>query len=497
MPDNQSGNFFSISFDVTFTRINKKSFNITNVNGVKLAHQKRTIFPRLLTYQGQEITTLINKSPDEDLLISKRKMRWLIRDILKHPMFIFVSLFSTRRFTIPEVNLTDLPVQVDTGSGNLQVWVSRHSIKSGIFPSNLDESLEYDRIRNPRQFSALVVNSLSENEFESSKLYRKLDYSFFLGQPDDSREFRLEYERFSDSEVLHGRIAVAGNRILQVSNIRKELIRREPMYLQEIGEKLAVLDTFKDLPQIEEGIYFGSNLNWFHFIVECLTRYTVIPEELSNGTPIILETGVHANIVELCRILSSKKPVLVGPSERLPVKKLLLCRELGVGDPIDPTPRVPALLNIRNRVWQELGVSTANAQPNEMYYFRRKGKLFRPLQNEVQLIKLLQPMGIKLIYPEDLTLGELLEIFSRTKLVVIESGAAITNFMFAPSTVTVIELIPNQDAVGLWENFLEPFGMDYYGVMGTPKYVGRKGIASDGFHIDTNEVIKIIKSLES
>jgi hypothetical protein len=497
MSDNQSEKTFSISIDVTFTQFNRKHLVFESVSGVKLANKHRPIFPRLLTYQAQEIKTLINKSLDQDLLMSKKRARWLIRDILKHPVFVCVSLFSTRRFTIHDVKLKDLPVRVNSANGDHRVWVSRHSIKSGISPSNLDESLEYDRLRNPWQFSALVMNCQSENDFESSKLYRKFNYSFFLGHPKNIQGYQVEYERFKDAEILHGRIATVGHQILQVSNVRKELIRREPMYLQESGEKLAVLDTFKELPPINEGIFFGSNLNWFHFIVECLTRYCSIPEHISREKPIVLESGVHANIVELCRILSSEDPVLVGPGERLPMRNLLLCRELGVEDPIDSTPRISNLLEIRKRVWRELGATTTTTQSHEIYYFRRKSKLFRPLQNENELIKLLKPVGVKFVYPEDLTISELVELLFRTKIIIIESGAAITNLMFAPIGLTVIELTPPSGKFGFWEKFLRPFGINYVGVVGTRKYIGRKGIASDGYSIKPRDVLEIVRVMQN
>jgi capsular polysaccharide biosynthesis protein len=495
--DKQSEPPFLVSADIIFTQSTRQKITFENVSGEKLKHQKRLIFPKLLTYQSQELVTLIDKSLEEDLLISKRRIRWLIRDILKHPKFILISFFNTRRFTFTELSLADLPIKIELDDGDSGVWVSRYSIRSGIFPSNLDESLEYDRLRNPRQFRALVVNSQSGSEFESTKLYRNSNYSFFSGPANDSQGFRVEHERFGDSEILHGRIAISGNRILQVSNVRKELIRREPMYLKDQGERLATLNTFRDLSKIEDAVFFGSNLNWFHFIVECLTRYTAIPQDLSIGTPVVLEKGVHANIVELCRILSTTAPILVGACERLPVKNLLLCRELMVENPLDSKPRIPALLSIRKRVLSELEPSIISDQPNEIYFFRRRSKLFRPLQNEKKLIELLQPLGVKFIFPEDCTLIDLIELLFHTKLIIIESGAAITNLMFAPEGITVIELTPPAGEFGFWESFLTPFGVKYFGVVGKKKRVGRKGIASDGYSINANEIVNLIKKINS
>jgi len=460
-----------------------------------LEYEQVAVIPRLFEYQRLELLTLIDNSPKQDLLINTHTFRWFIRDLIKHPRFIFSSLFSTKRFTITGVSLSDLPIQIELRNQEGSLWVSRKSFEMGVFPSSLDESLEYDRLRNPSQFNVLVRSVQSNFGFNRFKLYEESNFSFYLGNQDSSTSFQLEFEEFEESEIVHGKVAISDSRILSVSNVRKELIRRSPRYVHQVGEELTVLRTFREKDKIENAVFFGSNLNWFHFIVECLTRYTAIPLNLSTGIPIILEFGVHPNIIEICKILSGAQPILVGPLEKIRVETLWLAREIGVGDAIDSSPREHALLDIRERIFSELGVTKREINPTEKYFFRRRKNLFRPLQNEDQLLEKLSKLGFILIFPEDLKLIELIEILHKAEIVVVESGAAMTNLMFAPSGLNVIELNPGDGGFGFWQKFLNPYGLLHHGIVGKRSRLGNKGLAVDGFKVDVGTVLKIVESV--
>jgi len=326
-------------------------------------------------------------------------------------------------------------------------------------------------------------------------LYQNVKYSFYSGNRESINSFQLEFERFEETEIVHGRVAISDSRILQVSNIRKELIRRSPGYIHEERGELTVLNTFREKDKIDLGVFFGSNLNWFHFIVECLTRYTAMPQNVSGGIPIVLEAGVHPNIVEICRILSHTEPILVGPLEKIRIQSLLLAREVGVGDAIDASPRQPALLEIRERVLSELGITVPVTNPSRQYYFRRKRNLFRPLQNEYQLLEMLNQFGFEFIFPEDLTLTELIELLYQASTVVVQSGAAMTNLMFAPKGLVIIELNSGDGGFGFWKKFLSPYGLFHHGIVGKKRRIGAKGLAVDGFKVDVRAVQKIVEAV--
>lgn len=476
-----------IFLDVTLKGNPQNVFSLVSSRGATVSFVWKHKFPRLYSYQRLELETLINNSPEQDLRISTKTLRWLIRDIVKHPKFMIYSLLKTKEIVTEPVHVEDLPLRLVPSSSQTRIWISRTSIRVGLFPSNLDESLEYDRLRNPGQFEVLVRSAFSQGTYQ---LFRKESYDFYFPTKLKDVRYGVEYETIKDVEILHGRFAVTSNSILQISNTRKEIIRRSPGYIEISGNKIHVLSSFECIRLLDQAVFFGSNLNWFHFIVECLTRYMALPMDKLDGVPIVLERGVHPNIIELCRILSKAEPVLVGPCESVYVRNLQLCREFGVGDSIDSSPRSELLLQIRDRLLQSFPDLKNRPDNLDNFYFRRKAKLFRPLQNEKRLVKTLEKLDFKFIYPEDLTVRELAEVLNRAHLVIIESGAAMTNLMFAPDWVKVIEINPGDGGFGFWRKFLEPFKLEHGGVVGKSRIFGPKGLCSDGYSVQ----IKTIRS---
>jgi hypothetical protein len=486
------GGTSKLNLDITLMGDPIDEIHIVNIRGEKVEFCWEYKIPRLFRYQRLELETLINNSPKQDLRISTKIIRWLLRDLIKHPKFIIHSVFNTKRIITDAVSLEDLPLRVALRNNQQELWVSRNSIKAGIFPSNLDESLEYDRLRNPSQFKILVRDAYSRLDFRP---FRNTNYTFHFPEQSKNMKFGVEYEVFENAEVLHGRFALCSNNILQISNTRKEIIRRSPGYIESHGDTTRVLNAFGASQVLEKGVFFGSNLNWFHFIVECLTRYMAIPEIESKGTPILLESGVHPNIIEICRVLSKTEPVLIGPFDRVEVKKLFLCREFGVDDSIDSSPRSELLHGIRKRLLEALPPTQKPKMVDNNYFLRRKANLFRPLQNEKQLLKNLKKLNFRSVYPEDLSLFELLDLMNGANLVLIESGAAMTNLMFAPSWVKVIEINPGDGGYGFWGSFLDQFGLEYSGLVGHRRVFGAKGICSDGYAVALSELRKLIISM--
>jgi hypothetical protein len=481
---------YSLTLDVMFNRSSPEDIELLGANGRALKFKTRSTLPSIFRYQRAELLTLIDNSSEQDLRISKRILRWVARDVLKHPKFLVKSLTKTKRLKIEEISIQDLPITVTSKEKNLKIWVSRHSIKFGVTPSNLDESLEYDRLRNPDQFDLLIRFANNDINPQDYNLYRGQSYDFYFAEHVDEEVFGIDYEKIKNAEVLHGRIALSGEKILQISNLRKEIIRREPRYIDTAKNEIRVLNSFFEHPFLSEAIFIGSNLNWFHFIVECLTRYVAIPEV--RGLPIILERGVHKNIVEICRILTKIDPILVGPLESVSIGDLYLGREFGIKDAIDSTPRNHLLLELRAMVLKELVIEEPAKTLKKNLYFRRKSFLFRPLQNEIEIEKTLVKLDFISIYPEDLGLFELIALLQNSSTVVVESGAAMTNLMFAPKGLKVIELNPGDGGYGFWESFLEPFELFHSGLVGQRQNIGKKGFASDGFRINVKTLLQII-----
>jgi hypothetical protein len=78
------------------------------------------------------------------------------------------------------------------------------------------------------------------------------------------------------------------------------------------------------------------------------------------------------------------------------------------------------------------------------------------------------------------------------KIIVAESGAALTNVMFAEDKTTLIELHPALDYSDFWRDYSSNFIQDYEKVYGKKRLFGRKGVARDGFVIEIQSLEKAL-----
>jgi capsular polysaccharide biosynthesis protein len=79
--------------------------------------------------------------------------------------------------------------------------------------------------------------------------------------------------------------------------------------------------------------------------------------------------------------------------------------------------------------------------------------------------------------------------------VIAESGAAITNMMFAKPSTRFLEITPALVTPGFWMPFIEVFGQKYFGIQGKIARIGSKGYAFDGYKISIKDLDKILHNL--
>ena len=75
----------------------------------------------------------------------------------------------------------------------------------------------------------------------------------------------------------------------------------------------------------------------------------------------------------------------------------------------------------------------------------RGNKISRKVLNESDLIKILQKYNYDIIDCATLSIEEQIKQFSEAKNIIIPNGAAITNLLFVPDVINVIEIRSNLD----------------------------------------------------
>jgi capsular polysaccharide biosynthesis protein len=76
--------------------------------------------------------------------------------------------------------------------------------------------------------------------------------------------------------------------------------------------------------------------------------------------------------------------------------------------------------------------------------------------------------GIETVLPERLSFAEQVELFADSSLVVAESGAALTNLVFAPSTARIVVLGADRWDLTLFSQLTGIRGQEHLYVAGTP-----------------------------
>lgn len=480
-----------ITLDVTLNSCDLQDLVLLDKNNNSINFSAHRIFPRFYRYQKLELIT------NDDLAHAPNRLnrsvtRWLIRDGIKNFSFIFHSLSNTYRLIIDEDDNFEFPLTVkDDG---IRPWVARSCIAKGIRPTILNEFLEMYRSRNPFDFGLLVRDAYSRDVVKKFKLYESKNFQFDYENDLNPSNFQLTYSLYENSKVLHGRLAINNDKILQLSNKRLELSKKSPTFVEETANGYRVLGAHYSAPSLKRAIFLGNDYNLYHFLVECLLRLMAVPELEYTGIPLVMEKGTHPNLVEFARLLTGVEPVLLSPSESVEISELILCREHGVKDPIKVLERIEFLPELSKRIVNKT-IRKLDSSYASKIFFRRKKRLSRPLQNENEIYHLLEGLGFLSCYPEDLTATEIVNLMQNCQVLVAEGGAALTNLMFMKPDSKLVQLIPAIGDFSMWKDYSSIFKIEYHQIIGTKKWIGRNGIAFDGYEIDCQEIINTIKNL--
>ncbi len=460
---------------------------ITDQNGNLLPHElKKTRF----NFFSSLMSDFTQPTPNKDYNIEKflQLIKWTIRDLINNPKYVWLSLNYSYQITIINSDRWKFPIKIQLSDGAGKLWISRQAFLMGIWPTEIDPKLEYDRIRNPYEFDLLV------HQVISSSFY---DYLFeTIDGPNtrcDIRNYANKYKVLNQSIIKHAKLVQNDTHLLSDDfPLQKQENSKQLSFVSPQGV-LKSLRTFKKLPQIHEGIFIGSSLSWYHFVAECATRLTKIPPKYLNGIPVIIERNAPDSIIEFLKLATGVEPIQVGYLEEIQVEKLHTVTKnflkFGQFDKI-------ALYNLRKHLNSKLNFEKNT--PFRNVYLKRPDKIFRPMHNERDLIKKLSIYNFEVYQPELMTFRQQVELISSAKVLIAESGAALTNLLFANSNSHFIEIHPGtNDYPDFWRNYANLFTTNYSKLQGDKVLLGKRGIARDGFKVNLFRIEKLLYELES
>ncbi|RYF15920.1 MAG: glycosyltransferase family 61 protein [Comamonadaceae bacterium] len=201
----------------------------------------------------------------------------------------------------------------------------------------------------------------------------------------------------------------------------------------------------------------GPTGNWAHWTTEYLPKVALIDAiEQYRDWPLVIDEGLHPNIVASLELVARKRELVRLP-EGVPMR---LHEAVTVGSPgytayeyrydwhngppgfkREHTVFSPAALDlVRRRAWQS--AAAAPARQRLIYITRPKGSM-RPFVGGEEVERFFAAIGFEILDTGSMTAAEQVRLFSQARCIVGQSGAGITNLVFAPPGCRVIVFAAN------------------------------------------------------
>ena len=238
---------------------------------------------------------------------------------------------------------------------------------------------------------------------------------------------------------------------------------------------------------IERGILVAgpASHNYYHWLLEFLTRFRAIEAVPDLADWPLLVDRAMVGVPQLVEALDT----LVGAKrERIVLERLEAVR---VGRVAVASPGAWLPLDLKNGLMLEPGDSIVD--PDAIDYLRerlmpaeldpsgrrspgrrgtRRLHLARirvgRLQNAAEVRPVLGRYGIDDVLPETLSFAEQVRLFADTDLIVAETGAALTNLIFAPRTARIVVLGADRWDLTLFSQLAGALGQELVYVAGSP-----------------------------
>lgn len=172
--------------------------------------------------------------------------------------------------------------------------------------------------------------------------------------------------------------------------------------------------------------------NYFHWMTDCLPR---IWEGLDRDpkSPVILPESFRslAYVTESLQLIGVEVEYFKS-SENLKVDHLILTARTAT------FPNFQESLAKRTREF--FAAAQKQVQPELQVYISRKLAPKRKAHNELEVELMLRKRGFEIVYAEQLSFRQQVELMGKTKLLVCLHGAALTNMLFLHNEAKVLEL---------------------------------------------------------
>ena len=314
---------------------------------------------------------------------------------------------------------------------NIQEYVKKNSIKIKFFENNRNINLTSPKITN----HGIVISE----KFICNGILPKT----YLAE-------------FYDSTIISNNDLILYNNVCLYDEVeygKSYNYGIKPFHtVSKIGKKKITLLVPKSFMTIESGIHFckDHSKNYYHWMIECLPRLSFI-DSIPCNIPLLVDGNLPEQFYESLNLLSKRNIVKIPDNKSLLVKKLYYPSQLSVikdnYNKMDITSDIlishNAVIFLRERVFEALNIKENINLERGAYrkiYISRRNIAFRKILNINQVEKFFLSKGFEIVSPENLSFESQVRLFSQSQIIIGQSGAAITNFIFAPKCANILIL---------------------------------------------------------
>ena len=207
----------------------------------------------------------------------------------------------------------------------------------------------------------------------------------------------------------------------------------------------------------------ASNYHWF---LDCLPRLYALLQTINVPTILIMPAQAPAFQQETLRFLIQNNAYLqvasISKKEKWHLPEFVLANFISNHNS-GYLPRAVADF-IRTNIWSGYGVA-AQPQKTRIYISRAKAKK-RRLLTEKQLLPILLAYNFQIIYAEEFSYAEQVQLFYNAEIVAGAHGAGLTNILFGRN-LKVIELHPQDMVRSHYFMICKALDFEYYYLLGS------------------------------
>jgi capsular polysaccharide biosynthesis protein len=214
-------------------------------------------------------------------------------------------------------------------------------------------------------------------------------------------------------------------------------------------------------------------INWAHFLTEILPKALIAERRAQwRDWPMLISSSRLANAEELLRILLKPDRRIVKAYGRMRIDEAGYVSSVGFC-PLEyvydartefpdmrPTDCIfsPYALDMVRAAATRLTPPTADSAPS--YLYLRRNSNVRRLVNQDEVEREFSARGFKIVAPENLSVMQQIELFSRARVIAGPAGAALANLVFAPPgcQMLILAAMTRHSAFNYWLNMADAAG---------------------------------------